>query len=93
MLQCPICQSLVNQPVIYKTCLHRFCSECIESYNRLGKKECPLCRAAIGNRRQLRPDKNIASMIDILRGSFEQMEQQQQLENMMIKQRVIEQQK
>ena len=58
-LTCPICQEMVVSPVIYKSCLHRFCNTCIESYNRLGKKECPLCRKSIGNRRQLRPDKNI----------------------------------
>ena len=50
-LTCPICQEMVNSPVIYKSCLHRFCSNCIETYNRQGKKECPLCRIAIGNRR------------------------------------------
>ena len=50
-LTCPICQEMVSNPVIYKSCLHRFCSNCIETYNRQGKKECPLCRIAIGNRR------------------------------------------
>jgi len=50
-LTCPICQEMVQNPVIYKSCLHRFCSNCIETYNRQGKKECPLCRIAIGNRR------------------------------------------
>ena len=50
-LTCPICQEMVTNPVIYKNCLHRFCNNCIESYNRLGKKECPLCRKSIGNRR------------------------------------------
>jgi hypothetical protein len=58
-LECPICQDFIAAPVIYKACLHRFCNPCIETYNRQGKKECPLCRVAIGNRRQLRGDKNI----------------------------------
>ena len=33
-LTCPICQEMVTNPVIYKSCLHRFCSNCIETYNR-----------------------------------------------------------
>ena len=68
-------------PVIYKSCLHRFCSICIETYNRLGKKECPLCRVAIGNRRQLRPDKNIAALIDHLVEDIERIQKNDLLED------------
>eukprot|EP00966_Prymnesium_polylepis_P038486 893184-Prymnesium_polylepis.2 len=39
-LSCPICLSVVEGPMATE-CLHRFCSECIETSLRLGKKECP----------------------------------------------------
>jgi uncharacterized paraquat-inducible protein A len=79
-LTCPICQELVSNPVIYKACLHRFCSNCIETYNRQGKKECPLCRTAIGNRRQLRPDKNIAALIGHLRNEIAKINKSDELQ-------------
>ena len=84
---------MVNNPVIYKSCLHRFCNNCIESYNRLGKKECPLCRKQIGNRRQLRPDKNIQALMDTLKYDFIKLQKQEELENAEIKRKIIQEQK
>jgi hypothetical protein len=37
-----------------RQCLHKFCAQCIEDYNRKQKKECPGCRHQIGSRRYLR---------------------------------------
>lgn len=84
---------MVSNPVIYKSCLHRFCSNCIETYNRQGKKECPLCRVAIGNRRQLRPDKNIAALMSHLTEEFKKISRMEELENMEIKRKLIAEQK
>ena len=84
---------MVKTPVIYKSCLHRFCSNCIETYNRQGKKECPLCRVAIGNRRQLRPDKNIAALMSHLTEEFKKINRMEELENIEIKRRMISDQK
>ena len=92
-LTCPICQEMVANPVIYKSCLHRFCSNCIETYNRQGKKECPLCRVAIGNRRQLRPDKNIAALMAHLTEEFKKITRMDELENIEIKRKMIADQK
>jgi hypothetical protein len=92
-LTCPICQELVSSPVIYRTCLHRFCSNCIETYNRQGKKECPLCRIAIGNRRQLRPDKNIAALMGHLVNEVAKINKLDELQAIQIRSRIIEQQK
>lgn len=92
-LTCPICQEMVNSPVIYKSCLHRFCSNCIETYNRQGKKECPLCRIVIGNRRQLRPDKNISSLMNHLQEEFKKITRLEELENIEIKRKIIQEQK
>jgi hypothetical protein len=72
----------MQQPVIYMKCLHRFCSDCIESYNRLGKKECPLCRVQINNRRQLRDDKNIKQLLEMLQEEFVRVEKEEELQNL-----------
>ena len=88
-LTCPICQEVLKIPVIYKGCLHRFCTNCIETYNRQGKKECPLCRIAIGNRRQLRRDKNISALMSHLTEDFKKIVRMDELENIEIKRRLI----
>lgn len=44
VLQCPVCFDIFKHPVNVKPCLHKFCTECIEVYNRKIKKECPGCR-------------------------------------------------
>lgn len=43
-LLCPVCYDVFKNPVNVKQCLHKFCSQCIEDYNRKVKKECPGCR-------------------------------------------------
>lgn len=42
--KCAICLDILSKTMTTKTCLHRFCSECIISALRLGNKECPTCR-------------------------------------------------
>ena len=61
-LSCPICLSVVEKPMATE-CLHRFCSDCIETSLRLGKKECPSCRATISTRRALRQDDNFERLV------------------------------
>lgn len=34
VLQCPICTDIVKDPLNVKNCLHKFCANCIENYNR-----------------------------------------------------------
>lgn len=84
---------MVNNPSQFKQCVHRFCNSCIEAYNRQGKKECPLCRVKVDNRRQLRPDKNIASLISHLTEEFRKLLRQEELENAEIKRKLILEQK
>ena len=61
-LSCPICLGLMRAATATE-CLHRFCSECIESAIRLGRKECPTCRAPIATRRALRRDDNFDNLV------------------------------
>lgn len=64
-LSCPVCLSVMNQPTATE-CLHRFCSGCIETALRIGKKECPSCRFPIATRRALRRDRNFEALIRTL---------------------------
>ena len=61
-LSCPVCLSIMRQPTATE-CLHRFCSECIETSIRIGKKECPSCRFPISTRRALRRDHNFEALM------------------------------
>lgn len=64
MLICPICMEILQDPVFFggNPCQHVFCRECIR--NALERKrECPMCRAAIGPQLTL-PHHAIRSFID-----------------------------
>ncbi|KAF0700701.1 Aste57867_8755 [Aphanomyces stellatus] len=50
-LQCPVCLGVIREAVVIKACLHRFCDKCLKECLRMGIKECPSCRAAIGPKR------------------------------------------
>jgi len=93
ILVCPICQEMLNNPFNVRTCLHRFCSECIETYNRVAKKECPCCRAMISNRRTLRSDKKISAIMNTLKEEFAKLAREEELENKEITRKILQEQK
>ena len=78
-LLCPICLGIQHDPVVVQTCLHRFCSECIEKCLRLGRKECPSCRIHVPSRRSLRHDANFNALIQKIHpnlSDYEELEEQ-----------------
>lgn len=54
--RCAICLQVIEDTWTVMQCLHRFCANCIQSYLRLGQKECPTCRAKMNSRRDMRMD-------------------------------------
>ena len=70
-LQCPICLGLLSKTLTAMECLHRFCSDCVNSSLRIGKKECPVCRAPCATRRSLRPDEAFDDMIVCMYGDVD----------------------
>ena len=69
-LTCPICLGILQDTEIVASqedskasCLHRFCSECIQKCLRVGRKECPSCRIHVPSRRSLRYDTNFDAVI------------------------------
>ncbi|AFZ81670.1 hypothetical protein BEWA_010870 [Theileria equi strain WA] len=65
-ISCAICSGIVHKCVVIKTCLHRFCSSCIEKCVRIGLRECPKCRKHVPSRRFLKPDPIYDSIISRL---------------------------
>lgn len=56
VMMCGICYGVAKNPVRVKSCLHQYCTHCIEDYTRKFKKNCPGCRHEIGSRRLLKSD-------------------------------------
>ncbi|EAN32183.1 RING finger protein 5 [Theileria parva strain Muguga] len=62
-LTCAICSGIISKCVVIKTCLHRFCSNCIEKCVRVGTRGCPKCRKHVPSRRFFRTDPIYDSLI------------------------------
>ncbi|KAI6202170.1 RING-type domain-containing protein [Aphelenchoides besseyi] len=60
---CPICLDLFTTTMGTKICLHRFCSECINTALLRNNKECPTCRKKIVSKRSLRCDTNLDGLL------------------------------
>ncbi|KAI6192678.1 RING-type domain-containing protein [Aphelenchoides fujianensis] len=60
---CPICLDLFTTTMGTKECLHRFCSECINTALLRNNKECPTCRKKIVSKRSLRCDSNLDGLL------------------------------
>jgi len=67
-LKCPICLGVIDTTWAVTTCLHRFCSECLQKSLRVNKlhNECPSCRAKLASRRQARPDEKFDLLISLV---------------------------
>ena len=76
-LRCPVCLRIMRDPVATE-CLHRFCKDCIERCQRQAQKYCPSCRTPIATRRSLRPDPNIAALIQKLYPDVDAFEAEQE---------------
>lgn len=77
-LTCSICLCIINSCSVVKECLHRFCHECITKYLRVGKKECPTCRAKCTSQRHLRPDRRFDKLIEQMYPDLEAHEREQE---------------
>ena len=74
--KCAICHDILSQTKIAVTCMHRFCSECIEHTLRTNDtNECPLCRESLPSRRWLRNDPAMDSLIEFLYGDVQAYEE------------------
>ena len=67
-LRCPVCLMWMENAVVVRECMHRFCGSCIEKCLRVGKKECPSCRLHIPSRRSLRRDTNVNELLGKILG-------------------------
>jgi hypothetical protein len=72
-LKCGVCLGPLDS-TLTTTCLHRFCSECLQRALRmdLGPKmhhECPSCRAKLASRRASKPDTKFDKLVTIFTGA------------------------
>ena len=67
-LQCPVCFNPMKDPCIVPECCHRFCYGCIENAIAKCGKECPICRARIPSKRDLRRDELFGKIAEVVCG-------------------------
>lgn len=80
-LKCGVCLGPLDS-TLTTTCLHRFCSECLQRALRmdLGPKmhhECPSCRAKLASRRASKPDGKFDKLVQLFAGAkrcFDEMD-------------------
>ena len=81
-VNCAICLNVMDNSAMTLECSHRFCKECIEKSIRLASNDCPTCRGKINTRRSLREDSRLDSLISIVFGNVEALEErEEQLKN------------
>lgn len=76
-LTCPICLRIFRKTMVVMDCLHRFCDECVSTSLRLGRKECPTCRAKCSSRRNLRQDTQLDTLISRIYPNLEAYEEEE----------------
>jgi len=77
-LTCPICLQIIKDAYCVRECLHRFCLKCIEMALRVGKKQCPSCRAKCPSKRSCRKDKPFDDLIRAIYPDLGSMEKSQE---------------
>ncbi|BBM98679.1 E3 ubiquitin-protein ligase RNF1/2 [Marchantia polymorpha subsp. ruderalis] len=77
VMRCPICLGILRNTRTVMECLHRFCRECIDKAMRLGRKECPTCRAHCASRRSLRDDPQFDALIAAMFPDIEQIREEE----------------
>ena len=65
IFSCTICYGILKEPVAVRTCLHKFCQNCLEELHKTSK-QCPQCRTPIVSRRVWRTDSRLSEILEIL---------------------------
>ena len=65
MFNCMICFGIMKEPVAVRSCLHKFCQECIRELYRTSRM-CPQCRTPITSNRVWRQDDRTSKILSIL---------------------------
>lgn len=66
--RCAICLDYIRSTRTVVECLHRFCEDCIERSLRMGRNECPICRAAVPSKRSLAADPDFDRIVNSILG-------------------------
>nr|XP_027214851.1 RING finger protein 37-like isoform X2 [Penaeus vannamei] len=72
-LTCAVCRSTYNahdrRPLIFSSCGHTFCEECLRTENRKSVFQCPSCRQDRDQFRTLKPNFALLDLLEALQTS------------------------
>ncbi len=66
LLKCPVCDKLLEEPVVYGVCLHVFCFACAKAPLGL-LAVCPMC-GEVTNGANVVPVPLIGKLVDVIKG-------------------------
>uniref|UniRef100_A0A915A5C0 RING-type E3 ubiquitin transferase n=1 Tax=Parascaris univalens TaxID=6257 RepID=A0A915A5C0_PARUN len=63
-LTCGLCRKTIQNAMVIRNCMHRFCADCILPKIHTGTKKCPLCKKVLPKKTPLKSDANFDSVIN-----------------------------
>uniref|UniRef100_A0A9J2P223 RING-type E3 ubiquitin transferase n=1 Tax=Ascaris lumbricoides TaxID=6252 RepID=A0A9J2P223_ASCLU len=63
-LTCGLCKKTIQNAMVIRNCMHRFCADCILPKIHTGTKKCPLCKKVLPKKTPLKSDANFDSVIN-----------------------------
>lgn len=62
-LACGLCSKVIQNAMVTRSCMHRFCADCILPKIHTGAKKCPLCKKVLPKKSPLKSDANFDAII------------------------------
>ncbi|VDN04661.1 unnamed protein product [Thelazia callipaeda] len=62
-LECGICEKTIQNTMVVRNCMHRFCADCILQRIHTGTRKCPLCHKLLPKKTPLKSDTNFDAII------------------------------
>ncbi|KHN70617.1 E3 ubiquitin-protein ligase RING2 [Toxocara canis] len=62
-LTCGLCKKTIQNAMVIRNCMHRFCADCILPKIHTGAKKCPLCKRILPKKTPLKSDANFDAVI------------------------------
>ncbi|VDO37329.1 unnamed protein product [Onchocerca flexuosa] len=63
-LECGICEKTIQNTMVVRNCMHRFCADCILQRIHTGARKCPSCHKVLPKKAPLKSDANFDAIIN-----------------------------
>ncbi|EJD75133.1 hypothetical protein LOAG_17668 [Loa loa] len=63
-LECGICEKTIQNTMVVRNCMHRFCADCILQRIHTGARKCPSCHKVLPKKTPLKSDANFDAIIN-----------------------------